>query len=147
MLITAFPEVNLRTPRAPNAVLSHAERARALSLAQALCGERIAWVWASPLPAAHQAAQLVAGRLGVSIREDMAVDLVEALSEIADAHRGESVLIVIGNVGAQAIQLAGRDAARTEALVAALGNGSCVELAIDGDGWVIEVFESDKSGQ
>ena len=77
----------------------------------------------------------------------MAVDLVEALSEIADAHRGESVLIVIGNVGAQAIQLAGRDAARTEALVAALGNGSCVELAIDGDGWVIEVFESDKSGQ
>ncbi len=121
-------------------------RTEARRLAALLTDRRLALVYAGHDLAAVQTAEVVAGALGLHVRVSAALAeaydaggesarrRVEELEEIADAHRGETVLVV-----------AGRDVLRSVVPRLAPGLAEAgplapdrpVELAVDADGWVL----------
>ena len=87
---------------------------------------------------ASEARATAARRLGAAIgapvvRRDLADDPVSTLEELADLHRGETLLLVADDVVADALltRLLGRNATRD------LGDEPLVELAVDADGWAL----------
>lgn len=121
------------------------EEPEASRLGDRLAGERIAHVYTSPRAVAVQAAGLVAARFGtgVTVREELVeasaggesegevlVRFSSVLEEIADAHRGEAVL-VLSHASVMDTVL--------PALVGRTGRGTgaeVVHLERDADGWV-----------
>ena len=129
-------------------------RTQALGLADALEGRRVAAVWCSDASRAVHTAEIAAARLGVGVTvrkalREAGVDDGESghevvarhriqLEEIADLHRGETVL-VIGHQQALEIvvpSLAGH-APSARAQRRELENDETVELENDADGWVL----------
>ena len=79
-------------------------------------------------------AERVAGSVGAPVvRRELAGDTVTTLEELADLHRGETLLVVAEDDVADALltRLLGRVAAGT------LRARPVVELAVDADGWVL----------
>lgn len=89
---------------------------RARTLGGQLKRARIAHVWASTTPPVGRAAERLASDLGVGVSERTDLDDPEqldlALAEIADEHRGETVVVLVPD------------------------GDAVMEIAIDGDGWV-----------
>ena len=88
---------------------------RAEGLAETLTHAKVARVWTGTAAVAAQAAESLAAQLGVGVStraemDDERIDL--ALSDIADEHRGETVVVVVDH------------------------GDAIVEVAVDGDGWV-----------
>ena len=113
------------------------------ALAASLAGRRVAAVYAGSDPAAMEVAEVAAALLGVGLTgsaslgatdsgptETEVVDrLREQLEEIADLHRGETVLVLAHE---QALRLV------VPALLGGLPAVSgTVELVNDADGWVL----------
>lgn len=107
------------------------ERAEALALGERLAMRRIAAVWTGDGASQRQTAELVAGVLGLPVTARPGLDALDpgdagddrgALQEIADQHRGETVLVLL-----PASPVAGLR----------LGPDEIAELRIDGDGWVL----------
>ncbi len=88
---------------------------QAPGVAGALTNARIAHVWAAPSPEAAGSARLVAAELGVAVTTHDDLDDPEridlALTDIADEHRGETVVVVVG------------------------AGDAVTEVLIDSDGW------------
>lgn len=63
------------------------------ALLPAVSGARIAHVWCDGSPEAVRAARTAAARLGVRTTERAGIDA--HLDEVADEHRGETVLVVL----------------------------------------------------
>lgn len=113
-------------------------RAAARDLAASLADRRVALVYAGDDLAAVQTAEVVAAALGLHVQVRPALGTsydgsagVAELEDIADAHRGETVLVV-----------ARRDVLRSvvPALLPGageLGTAAVLELAVDADGWVL----------
>ena len=130
--------------------LSSRGRDQSRALAQSLTGERIARVWCSPMARAVQTAEIAAGVLGVDVvvreglREFSVGDHAEligrvqdVLSEVADAHRGESVLVIShGGAICAAVPWVATNLSSGRTRVLPLGNCDVVALEADADGWV-----------
>ena len=137
--------------------LTHLGRGQARDLGERLRAERIARVYTSPMSRAVQTAEIAAGVLAVdvAVREglrehgvgvldgstcdeamtEIADRVTRVLDEIADLHRGETVLVV-GHGGAllaTVARLPGHPAAPAGAL--AWEPCAVMELAGDADGW------------
>jgi broad specificity phosphatase PhoE len=122
--------------------LSVEGRARARALAAALVDARVAMIYCSVAPAAVQTAEVAAAALGahVRVRADLgggqATDeqrVAAVLQEVADLHRGESVLVVAESAAlAAALRRLAGGRASTVADASAV-----VEVAADADGWVV----------
>lgn len=86
----------------------------AADLGPALARARVAHVWTGTAAPSLGAAEAIAGDLGVGVTErgdlDEPAALDQSLAEIADEHRGETVVVVVE------------------------GGEAVVEVAIDGDG-------------
>ena len=134
-------------------------RRQAAELAEALAGRRVAQVWTSTRARAVQTAEIVAAALGVGVttREGLrvagrrpgsapdtpltgartdreAADRFGAvLGEVADAHPGETVLVVSHG---EAIGLGVPALARLATTQVRLGPCQTVEVLADADGWV-----------
>ena len=121
---------------------SPAEAGHEPDLADAVVGDRVARVWTSPTASAVRTAEAVAARLGVGVlvHEDLqdrsvggetvaqaGVRVAAVLAEIADAHRGEAVLVVSH---ARALRAAVPSTAD-------LIDRVVVGLEGDADGWVV----------
>ncbi|MEZ0581084.1 hypothetical protein [Nocardioides sp. MH1] len=88
---------------------------RVPALVDELAGARVAHVWSDGTTETHVAARSAAARLGVGITER--ADVGAHLDEVADEHRGETVLVVVGAVAG-----------------AVAGDAEVTEVRIDGDG-------------
>lgn len=117
-------------------------------LADAVRRRRIACVYASPGPEAVRTGEVVGAELGTPVRvrdglsartegtlDDLIARFREALEEISDLHRGETVLAVshepvIRQVIPRLTSM--RDVSEGERTVA---EGALVEVAIDADDW------------
>lgn len=118
------------------AALTFGGRREARGLAASLADRRVALVYAGDDLAAVQTAEVVAAALGlhVQVRPSLGTSYdgsagVAELEDIADAHRGETVLVVTR-----------RDVLRSVVatlLPGAAAPASLVELAVDADGWVL----------
>src|SRR5690348_5717557 len=120
------------------AALTSRGRTEARELAAALADRRVALVYAGDDLPVVQTAEVVAGALGlhVTVCPPLGTSYdghsgVAELEDVADAHRGETVLVV-----------ARRDVLRSvvPALVPGAGETDpepLVELAVDADGWVL----------
>jgi broad specificity phosphatase PhoE len=156
-------------------------REQAGRLADSLAGHRVAWVWTSDSSRAVQTAEIVAGRLGLTVTtrkalreinvgrlrgqpfsvaairpvtdrwydgdlaasfdggesgKDVASRYATTLAEVADAHRGETVLVV-GHETAMCISLPtlATNLRPGFAREHGLGNGDFAELVADTDEW------------
>jgi broad specificity phosphatase PhoE len=163
--------------------LSAAGRTQAADLAGHLLDRRIAHVWCSDAARAVQTAEIVAGRLGVTVTtrktlrevdvgelagqpfsaavmsavtdrwfagdlaaafpggesgQDVVARYAEALAEIADVHRGETV-VVVGHEHAAAISLPAlaHHASGSGADLRRLDNCEYAELVVDSDDWAL----------
>ncbi len=124
-------------------------RDQAADLADRLAGRRVCHVWTGPARPAAQTAEIVAERLGVGVttrdaldvRPEAGLDVVaplrEVLDEVADAHPGETVLVV-GH--GDAFRLAVPGLARMEVSPAPLEPCDVVELEADADGRVCRAW-------
>lgn len=101
--------------------LTPAGRDQAQRLGEELAGRNVALVYTSRLPRAVQTAEIVAARLGCTVRvlaglAELAVGdparMADVLAEVADLHRGETVVVVGPQTGC-----------------------ARVELSVDADGW------------
>lgn len=135
-------------------------RRQALLLADRLSTRRIAHVWADTSTPAAETGRLAAARLGVSLTlceapgkwtaewtgeqtgespGEVVTRLGDILEEIADAHRGETVLVVgHAEVWQRAVPLL----ARMDATPAPLGSCSLIEVDIDGDDRVCRSWDA-----
>lgn len=127
-------------------------REQSRALADLLAGERIARVWTSDLARAVQTGEIAAAGLGVDVvvraglREigvgDADAEVVErigsVLEEVADVHRGESMLVV-SHVGAirAAVPALARNLDPVRARELPLPDCGVVALEGDADGWVV----------
>ena len=86
------------------------------NLGQALSGSRVAMVWTTTIEPARQAAGVLAADLGVGVTASADIAGTDpsaaVLGEIADQHRGETVVVVLDT------------------------GDAIVEVAVDGDGLV-----------
>ena len=115
---------------------AYGDAAQAQALAARLRSRKVALVWSSDVAPARAYAQAVAAALGVgvSVRAELGVpdpDRVrDLLDEIADTHRGETVLVVTDDAGVRLV---------TGLLPSAPGlladGGPLVELTADEHGW------------
>ena len=142
LLLARHGEVEDETDRTPDAArgLSRAGREQARALGRSLAGARVAVVYTGPLSPAVQTAELVAAETGagVVVREGLLEQSVGGvLSELADLHRGETVVTVldIGSIRTTVPALTGLpgDFVSTHPVP----HASVVEVAVDGDGWVL----------
>lgn len=108
---------DLQCPATILVVRAGREQARALG--RSLVDRRLALIYTNPGPQAMQTAEIVAAETGVPVVvQEHADDLFET---IADAHRGETVLVVSDDL----------------ATSQHLPNGRVVEVAVDADGWSV----------
>jgi hypothetical protein len=97
-----------------------------------LAGHRIAAVVATEARTA--AAERLAGAVGAPVvRRELGGDPVAAIEELADLHRGETLLLVAGTEIAEEVvtRALGRAVARV------VQEQPLVELAVDADGWAL----------
>jgi probable phosphoglycerate mutase len=118
--------------------LTHRGRQQAAALAEALASRRVAHVWTSTQPPAVQTGEIVAARLGVGVTTRLGLGepadrFGAVLHEIADAHPGETVLVVSHG---GAIETGVPDVARMQAQARRLDDCESVELLADADAWV-----------
>jgi probable phosphoglycerate mutase len=124
-------------------------RTQAAALGESLAGRRVAHVWTGTEPRAEQTAAIVAARLGVGVTSRPALAerggddpaslsrIRAALEEVADAHRGETVLVITrGDV----VRLGIPALARMEARPGDLPPCAPIEVAIDADDWVCRAW-------
>ena len=121
--------------------LTQLGRRQAAELGAALAGRRVAHVWTSTLPPAVQTAEIAAARLGVAVTTrrglcdlDPSPDRFgDVLHEVADAHPGETVLVVShgGAIGPGVPAVARMDVEPQR-----LGSCDTVEVLADADAWV-----------
>jgi broad specificity phosphatase PhoE len=125
-------------------------------LASCLRGRRVAAVYAAPMPFAAEPAEFLSGKLRLAVREHAALavaapeaasgvattdlgSLRTALAEIADEHRGETVLVVAPVPAlSRALPGMGRNLSASYARARPLVHGCTVEMRVDGDGWVLD---------
>lgn len=140
-------------PAGAGDALTAAGRDQARALGERLRLENVARVWSSPLGAAVETAEIAAAVLGVPVvvrdglrdcvatapgAESLAdvADRVRAvLEEVADAHRGEAVLVVTHDEALRASVPALVGAPRASAPDLALPPGGTLVLEADEDGW------------
>ncbi len=123
------------------AVPGDVDQARAL--ADELRDRRVAVVYTDDLPASGRAVREVSAALGAPVRSEP--DLREGfvapatvLEQLADLHRGETVLVfAAAPVLTSAVQSLSRGG-RSFATRQPLGPGQVVELRGDADGWVVD---------
>jgi hypothetical protein len=103
---------------------------RADAPVDALAEHRVATVVADPSQT-ETARRVGAAVAAPVVRRELASDPVGTLEELADLHRGETLLVVAEDEVADAllVRLLGRTTAH------GLADESLVELAVDGDGW------------
>lgn len=131
-------------------------REQARALADALADRNVALIYTSSMVRAVQTAEIVAARLGcvVRVREGLvdgdlavAVDSAQSaeqivqrvsdvLDDVADLHRGETVLTVThGDLMALVLPILAANLSPTCALGQSLRDTAWVELNADADGW------------
>lgn len=120
------------------AALTFPGRREARDLAAGLVDRRVALVYAGDDLAVVQSAEVVAGALGLHVTVCPTLGTsydgragVAELEDIADAHRGETVLVVVRPDVLRSV---------VPGLVPGAGeaaSASLVELAVDADGWVL----------
>ena len=131
--------------------LSEGGERQARALGEALRGDRIVRVYASPVPRAARTGALAAEALAVGVDEveglvevgtlpeesadDVVTRMLGALEEIADLHRGEAVLVV-GHLAAIGLTLP-HLLDGTGSPNPGLDPGAWLALEGDADGWVL----------
>ena len=125
---------------------------QARALGKELAGRRVAWVYASPLAPALQTAEIAAAVLGVQVtvcsglRElaageggaEVLARMSAELGGIADAHPGETVLVVShGDVLGYAVPRLALNLPAGYAQARPLAYAGLVEAATDSDGMVV----------
>jgi len=142
LLLARHGEAEHESDRLPDARrgLTAAGREQARALGRSLAGARVAVVYTSPLSQAVETAELVAAQTGagVVVREGLEEQSVGGLlSELADLHRGETVVTVldIGAIRTTVPALTGLP----DGFVSThpVPHASVVEIVVDGDGWVL----------
>lgn len=118
--------------RGSAAGLTERGRHQARTAARRLVAERVSHVYAGRLRPAVQTAGVLADRLGVATTtRELDSRLGEVLEEVADLHRGETVVVVSPGEEVRAtLETWGWPGA-----AAALLPGAAVVLERDGDGW------------
>jgi broad specificity phosphatase PhoE len=125
-------------------------RAQSRELADCLADRNVALVYTSPLSPAVQTAEIVAGRLGCSVRvreafveppaDDSAEHVIARMSagleEIADLHRGETVLVVThGWVMGLVLPHLAANLPDSHGVGRPLPGCCPVRMSVDADGW------------
>lgn len=120
------------------AALTFRGRTQVRDLAAALTDRRVALVYSGDDLAAVQTAEVVAGALGLHVEVRPALgtsydghDGVAALEDVADAHRGETVLVVAAREVLRSV------VPRLVPGAAEAASAAVLELAVDADGWVV----------
>jgi broad specificity phosphatase PhoE len=119
------------------AALTFPGRTEARRLAESLADRRVALVYTADELAAVQTAEVVAGALGLHVQVRPALGTsyggAAELEDVADGHRGETVLVVAGRDALASVvpTLLGAAAPVPQAVE------DPVELAVDADGWVL----------
>lgn len=136
-----------RAGHADGGSLTPPGRGQAAALGESLAGRRVAHVWTSSSSPATQTAEIAAAAVGVRVTERVGlresgrgesdqelVDRVrEVLQEVADAHPGETALVVSHG---KLIELGVPALARLDVEPRHLDHCDTVELDIDADDWV-----------
>jgi hypothetical protein len=108
--------------------------ANAEEAARSLAGTRLAAVYA--VPEGRAVADAAAGGAPVTPLDLRGTSYVAALEDLADVHRGETVLVVLPE-----------HAADTLANGAGVGASEVLEVAVDGDGWSVRTWTSEAAGR
>ena len=127
--------------------LTPSARELARTLGRSLAAARVAVVYTSPLSPAVETAQVIATETGagVVVREGLQEGSAgDVLSELADLHRGETVVTVldIGAIRTTVPALTGLPDAF--ASTHPVPYASVIEVAIDGDGWVLREWPASR---
>jgi broad specificity phosphatase PhoE len=120
------------------------DEGQARTLAESLHDRRVAVVYTDDAPATGAALDALSAGLGVPVRSEP--DLREGflppcavLAQLADQHRGETVLVL---AAAEVLTAAVRElspvAGRSYAARQPLAPGQRAELRVDADGWVLD---------